>query len=504
MVKKEEEMLRWYHWILIGLIDVLGPFSTDSYVPNQPQMRRELHTTNILTGLTLQLNWLSKGFATLVVGAMSDRPEVGRKGALLRTFVAYVIGALGCFATPTATYGIFTLIAFRVFQGVGESGTTVCTAVARDALETPERRVRVVTMITSLRLSAIAISPTIGGLIGDAYGWRSCFAGLAGTGVLLSLATFFSLPETLAGARALQLRQQATTREVAESPRRVVSDEVKEADEVVREQLRGGYGAVLERLASDPDPDVAAARGALLSLTFGFSGLLCYLANVAPLLEETFGLSVVHTALFMGSAALVTVLVNGTLAYLFGRCRGAPWLRPLVLLRFSLRVRLVSSAALFASALGPAHLRTKWKFLVMNCYLYSLGISLGFGASNTLFVQPFAGSTAGKASAIILICRTAVATGLSQLSTDVTDAFGVKGYYLFLAAVSLCGQFAWFFLPVPPPVETRRGFAAVKKNTDFPASALPEELSEHLLPHPPPESTVPDDSDIQSSVHSEP
>jgi hypothetical protein len=37
--------LRWYHWLICVSLDMLGPFSTDSYIPNLPEMVDDLHTT---------------------------------------------------------------------------------------------------------------------------------------------------------------------------------------------------------------------------------------------------------------------------------------------------------------------------------------------------------------------------------------------------------------------------------------------------------------------------
>ena len=444
-VAGEAPRIRWYHFVLLGAIDVLGPFSTDSYVPNTTTMRKSLETTNVMTGLTLQLNWLSKGLATLWIGMLSDRAVVGRRGALLRTFVIYVVGTAGGFLTPTRPYGIYTLIFARAIQGIGESGTTVCTAVARDVLEAPDERLKVLTIISSLRLCALAVSPTIGGLVGDAFGWRSLFAALTCVGAFLGILTYFVLPETLHTAIALH------------------------DEEVKKDVDEGSFFTVLRRLFSDPDPDVGDARGSLFAVMFGFSGILCYLSNVSPILEEHYDVSVVTTALYMGSVAMIFVVASVVLSMLFARYKGASWLRPMALLKLSLRLRLLSMALLLISAFGPfPSLRRSVPALLANIYLYSIGIAVGFGAANTIFVQPFSGPTAGKATAIILITRTVVATSLSQLSIDVTDAFGVKGFYSFIAVIALGSQLAWLCFP-------RRGFYAV--SADFPS----DELTEHLL-----------------------
>ena len=144
----EEPRIRfsWWHWVLICCIDIIGPFSTDSYIPNLPEMSRELDAPSWLAGLTLQANWLAKGVGTLAIGPLSDSPRVGRRGALLGAFVFYCAGTVGCSLVARNRGGASALVAFRVVQGLGESATTVCSAVARDVLavaRTAPHRVRV-------------------------------------------------------------------------------------------------------------------------------------------------------------------------------------------------------------------------------------------------------------------------------------------------------------------------------------------------------------------------
>lgn len=81
--------------MLVACIDVIGPLSTDAYIPNLPEMQRELDAPAWLGGLTLQANWLAKGVATLAIGALADDRRVGRRGALLGAFIFYVAGGAG-------------------------------------------------------------------------------------------------------------------------------------------------------------------------------------------------------------------------------------------------------------------------------------------------------------------------------------------------------------------------------------------------------------------------
>lgn len=107
-------VLRPWHWLLIACIDIIGPFSTDSYIPNLPEMARELDAPTWLAGLTLQANWLAKGVGTLAIGPLSDSPRVGRRGALLGAFVFYCAGTVGCSLVARNRGGASALVAFCV------------------------------------------------------------------------------------------------------------------------------------------------------------------------------------------------------------------------------------------------------------------------------------------------------------------------------------------------------------------------------------------------------
>lgn len=405
-------VLRWYHWAIVGAIDVLGPFSTDSYIPNLSAMRQSLATTPVMAGLTLQLNWLSKGLATLAIGAISDR--AGRRAALMRAFVFYIVGTTGCAMTPSSgSYRIWTLLLFRVIQGIGESGTTVCTAVARDVLHDPQHRLHVLTVITSLRITAVAISPTVGGVLGSHYGWRAVFWGLAGCGVLLFAATACFLPETL---------------HYRERPK----------------QTRFGYRAVAASLLTRAE--CRHALGALLSNAINFAGLLSYLSNVSPLLEDHFHMSTFTTALLMGSVASIFVVVNTLLAVAL-RIFTTP-IDPINLLKTSSAVAIMSAVmALYFGLVSNDSVMC----IMVTCYVFALGSALGFGAANTVFIQPFA-DAAGKAAALLLIVRTLVSTAAAQVSVDVTDSRGLTGFYFFFAGAQIFVFPALFFLVRKPNV----------------------------------------------------
>ena len=82
--------LRWYLWLLLLSVDMIGPFSTDAYLPNIPKMRDDLGCSLALATLTLQANWVVNALASSAVGALSDR--LGRRPVLLAAMLCYVAG----------------------------------------------------------------------------------------------------------------------------------------------------------------------------------------------------------------------------------------------------------------------------------------------------------------------------------------------------------------------------------------------------------------------------
>ena len=108
---------------------MLGPFSSDSFIPNMPEIQAELSASQLETGLTLQLNWMMKSVGNIVLGHLSD--SFGRKPVIFASFFIYVVSTTGCALSPTMHWLIF----FRMTQGFAEGNAVVASAIARDVYE---------------------------------------------------------------------------------------------------------------------------------------------------------------------------------------------------------------------------------------------------------------------------------------------------------------------------------------------------------------------------------
>lgn len=402
--------LRWWHWATIVATDIIGPFSTDSYIPNIPSMQKSLSASDVEAGLSLQANWLAKGLATLVVGLMADSPRFGRRGALLCAFVFYVLGAYGSSAVPASQVGAKLLIAARVVQGCGESGTVVCSAIARDVLTDVRERVRVLAILGSLRPIAIVCAPSVGGLLGSVFGWRNVFRALAVWGGLLFLAVA-GLPETL-------------------------------PDTLPRE---GGFKVVIRRLANTRDYEASLGVAALLILAFGFAGVLSFLSNVSPILELRFDLSVVESALLIGSIPCFIILVNIVIAKLFTKGDKAVAKSVAVLKWALVGIAFSGVCFLLAAVLRRDPLRTNPFIFMALLYLFAFAQSSTLGPSQALFLQPF-GDAAGAAAGLNNVARTLISTGVAQVATDLVHTFSIRGLFFVMVFSCAACQVAWPFL----------------------------------------------------------
>ena len=86
--------IAWYQWPVLLSIDMIGPFSTDAYIPNMPQMRQDFGCAVALATLTLQLNWITNALANSACGSLSDR--YGRRRTAALFLAVYVAGAAVC------------------------------------------------------------------------------------------------------------------------------------------------------------------------------------------------------------------------------------------------------------------------------------------------------------------------------------------------------------------------------------------------------------------------
>jgi DHA1 family bicyclomycin/chloramphenicol resistance-like MFS transporter len=182
---------RWALALLLACLGMLGPFSIDTYLPAFSGIAVDLKATPLQMQQTLSAYLFGFAVMNLFHGALSD--SFGRRPVVLAGTLLFTLSSVGCALSDS----IGALVIFRAIQGMSAgAGIVVSRAVIRD-MYPPADAQRVMSQVTIYFGIAPAVAPMMGGLLFVHLGWHAIFWLLAVVGVLLTVATWRALPETL-------------------------------------------------------------------------------------------------------------------------------------------------------------------------------------------------------------------------------------------------------------------------------------------------------------------
>ncbi|MCO6391270.1 Bcr/CflA family efflux MFS transporter [Aliihoeflea aestuarii] len=177
--------------IIGAMLVAIGPISMALFTPAMPEIVNAFGTTDAAVAMTLSLYFAGFAFAQLVCGPLSD--GYGRKPVTIAFMGIYLVATVAAILAPT----IELLIASRFIQGVGAAvGVAIARAIVRD-LFTSERSARIMNLIGMILGIGPALSPTIGGVATELFGWHSIFAFMLLFGVAIILMVKFAMTETV-------------------------------------------------------------------------------------------------------------------------------------------------------------------------------------------------------------------------------------------------------------------------------------------------------------------
>ena len=182
---------RWTFAVLLASLGMLGPFSVDTYLPAFSGMAQSLNATPVQLQQTLSAYLFGFGFMCLFHGALSD--SLGRRPLVLWGLTFFGLATVGC----AMSQSIGQLIVFRTLQGLSTGACIVIArAIPRD-MYPPNDAQQVMSLVTIYFGVAAGVAPLIGGWLFVSWGWRSIFWFLAALTLVLWVANFRLLPETL-------------------------------------------------------------------------------------------------------------------------------------------------------------------------------------------------------------------------------------------------------------------------------------------------------------------
>ncbi len=367
--------------LVLGSLAALGPLCTDLYLPALPTLAHELDTTTATSQLSLTSGLLGLGAGQLIFGPLSDR--FGRMRPLLLSLLLLLAASLWCAMAPN----IDQLIIARLLQGIaGAGGAVLSRAVARD-LYSGHELTKFFGLLMLVNGLAPIIAPVLGGGLLSFLSWRGIFGALATISVMLFIASYAKLHETLPAER----------------------------------RSTGGAVAMLKSL-------VLLLRerqfmGLCLTQGFVLAGMFSYIGASPFVLQQIYSLSPVAFSLCFainGLGLVFAAQISTRLAAVWGE---------LMMVKIGLSIAAVASVALVIAA-------------AMHAPLVALLVPLFFSIINIGIIGPNAGSlamqsqgkNAGSASALLGVCMFA-------LGATAVPFTGIGGTSALSMGLTLCGCF---------------------------------------------------------------
>jgi DHA1 family bicyclomycin/chloramphenicol resistance-like MFS transporter len=368
--------------LMLAALATLGPFSIDTFLPAMRAIGDSMHASPIAIQQALTVYMFFYALMMLWHGAISD--AVGRRPVILISSVLYCLASFGCAFTTSLP----AMLVFRALQGIcGGAGLIVGRAIIRDTLEGPAAQ-RLMSMVTMIFGLAPAIAPVIGGWLFAAFGWQSIFVFMAVVGLILFVAPFKFLPETL----PKPARQPFAAKALAANYWKVGRD--------------------------------ANFRLLAFAVSCNFAGFFLYIPSAPVFLMHHLGLSPQQFIYMFGPA--VGGMIFG--AFLSGRMAGRKTPRQIVTLGYTLMF-IAATLNLGYHLLFPPAL--PWSILPLP--IYSVGFTLVAPTITLLLMEQFPhlrGTVSSMQGFIQTMLASLVAGVVSPLlsGSTVTLALGMMGF----------------------------------------------------------------------------
>ncbi len=182
---------KWALAVLLACLGTLGPFSIDTYLPAFTGIALAIGASPVEMQQTLSAYLFGFAVMNLFHGALSD--SFGRRPVVLGGLAVFTLASIGC----ALSQHIGALVLFRALQGMSAgAGIVISRAVIRDMFP-PADAQRVMSQVTIYFGVAPAVAPMVGGFLFVHAGWHTIFWFLTGVGIVLLVANWKLLPETL-------------------------------------------------------------------------------------------------------------------------------------------------------------------------------------------------------------------------------------------------------------------------------------------------------------------
>lgn len=200
------------HIATLILLSGLSALAMNVFLPSLPKMTAYFETDYRLMQLSVALYLLMNAVIQVLVGPVSDK--FGRRPVIMAGIVLFLLATLGCLLAPTAE--IF--LAFRMCQAIVAVSMVLSRAAVRDMFD-QDQSASMLGYVTMGVAVVPMIGPAIGGVLDEAFGWKSNFWLLFLLGAAALALTWGDFGETAHKSGKSLLQQFREYPELFRSPR---------------------------------------------------------------------------------------------------------------------------------------------------------------------------------------------------------------------------------------------------------------------------------------------
>ena len=177
------------HLVTLILLASMTALAMNIFLPSLPSMTEHFGTEYRYVQLSVAVFLAVNGVLQLFVGPIADK--YGRRPVILWGLAVFCIATLGCLYAPDIT----TFLIFRCLQATVAVAMVLSRAVVRD-MNSAEKAASMLGYVVMGMSVVPMVAPAIGGLLDQAFGWKSTFWVLFGFGAAVFVIVWVDLGET--------------------------------------------------------------------------------------------------------------------------------------------------------------------------------------------------------------------------------------------------------------------------------------------------------------------
>ncbi|WP_300032152.1 multidrug effflux MFS transporter [uncultured Roseobacter sp.] len=200
------------HIATLILLAGMSAIVMNMFLPSLPKMTEHFQTEYGIMQLSVALYLGISGALQVFIGPVSDK--FGRRPVILGGLALFLVATLGCIYAPTVEIFLF----FRMCQAVVATAMVLSRAAVRDMFD-QDRAASMIGYVTMGMAIVPMVSPMLGGLLDEYFGWKANFWALFVLGALTLWLAWADQGETFKASGKSLIEQFGEYPELLRSPR---------------------------------------------------------------------------------------------------------------------------------------------------------------------------------------------------------------------------------------------------------------------------------------------